>query len=65
MREKEKKNKSYNLRYLIFESIEIFSFKQKVKTIEYFLIPHYVSTKFMSIREQSRYINMKQGDETT
>jgi len=40
MRDREKKNKGYNQRYLISESNAIFSFKKKVKNYEYFLIPN-------------------------
>jgi len=44
MRDRQKKNKGYNLRYLIFESIEIFSWKKVCNTVEYFLIPNHIST---------------------
>jgi hypothetical protein len=53
MRDRQKQPAGYNARYLIFESIAIFSFKQKVKTAEYFLIPNYMFKKFVFIRQQT------------
>jgi hypothetical protein len=52
MRDRQKKNKVYSLRYFIFDNFAIFlSFKQEVKTTEYFLIPNYILTKFVFVRE--------------